>query len=73
MAELDSPVSPIYDIVLSVGKVEKVFSALIAKEKVFPFSCCKFTIFASEYQASFPLAVAQKWELFFVSKVSTFS
>ena len=44
--------------------MEKVFRALNAKEKVFPFICCKFTIFASEYQASFPLVVAQKWELF---------
>ena len=50
--------------------MEKVFRALIAKEKVFPFICIKFTIFASEYQASFPLVCCSEVGAFFVSKVS---
>ena len=50
---------------LMFGKWKKVFRALIAKEKIFPFICCKFTIFASEYQASFLLVVAQKSDCFF--------
>ena len=44
--------------------MEKVLRTLISKEKVFPFICCKFAIFVSEYQAFFPLVVDQKWELF---------
>lgn len=66
MAEINFPVSPIrYG--FRVGKIEKVFRALIAKEKVFPFICCRnFTIFASAYQASLVLlVVAQKCELSF--------
>ena len=66
MAEINFPVSPIR-YAFRVGKIEKVFRALIAKEKDFPFICCRdFTIFASEYQASSVLlVVAQKWELSF--------
>ena len=46
----------------------KVFRALIAKEKVFPFICCKFTIFESEYQASFPLLLLRNGSFSFCLK-----